>query len=156
MDLSQLNISLETIVTVGAAVLLFLRIHTGIDGIRKELKGDIEGLRQELKGDINGLRQDLNADNDGLRQELKGNIEGLRQDLKADILRVEQKSEDAHKSINDKLASIQAEQAAQSERFNTVWERFNTVDERFNRVDDHLGRLDEKVDEIRLRPEARQ
>ena len=134
MDLSQLNISLETIVTVGAAVLLFLRIHTGIDGIRKELKGDIQGLRQELKS----------------------NIDGLRQELKADILRVEQKSEDAHKAINDKLASIQAEQAAQSERFNTVWERFNTVDERFNRVDDHLDRLDEKMNEIRQRPDARQ
>ena len=123
LDLSQLNISLETIVTVGAAVLLFLRIHTGIDGIRKELKGDIEGLRQELK---------------------------------ADILRVEQKSEDAHKAINEKLAGILTGQAAQSERFNTVWERFNTVDERFNRLDDHLGRLDEKMDEIRQRPDARQ
>ncbi len=99
MDLSQLNISLETIVTVGAAVPLFLRIHTGIDGIRKEMKADHSATRTELKGDI----------------------EGLRQDLRTDIRRVEQKSEDAHKAINEKLAGILTVQAAQSERFNTVW-----------------------------------
>ena len=41
MDGLLQNISLETIVTVVAAVVLFLRIHTGIDWLRKELKGDI-------------------------------------------------------------------------------------------------------------------
>ena len=125
MDEFLQNISLETIVTVAAAVVLFLRIHTGIDGVRKELKGDIDNLRTELKGDIDNLRTELKGDIDNLRTELKGDIDNLRTELKGDIdslrtelkgdiLRVETKSEDAHKEINNKLAGIQAEQAAQA------------------------------------------
>ena len=81
MGLSQLNISLETIVTVVAAVVVFWRLHKGIEDVRKEMKADHSATRTELKGDI----------------------EGLRQELKADILRVEQKSEDAHKANQRKV-----------------------------------------------------
>ena len=56
------NISLETIVTVVAAVVLFLRIHTGIEGVRKELKGDINDLQNKLEGDIGNLRTELKGD----------------------------------------------------------------------------------------------
>ena len=71
-----MEITLDTIVTVGAAVLLFWRLHSSIDTVRMELKGD--------------------------------------------ILRVEKKSEDAHKEIQTRLGTIEKQQAAHTERFNGI------------------------------------
>ena len=71
-----MEITLDTIVTVGAAVLLFWRLHSSIDAVRMELK--------------------------------------------LDILRVEKKSEDAHKEIQTRLGNIEKQQATHTERFNAI------------------------------------
>ncbi len=85
------NISTDTmlqiVVTVAAALGLWLRLDSKVDGLRKELKGDIQRLdstvdelRKELKGDI----QRLDSTVDELRKELKDDIQ--RVDDKVDAL----------------------------------------------------------------------
>ena len=67
------TLSLEGLVTIVGAVILFLTIvffnlalishlDTKIDNVRSELKADIAGVRTELKADIAGVRTELKAD----------------------------------------------------------------------------------------------
>ena len=79
--------TLDTIVTIGAAILLFWRLHASTDAVRKELK--------------------------------------------ADILRVEKKSEDAHKEIRNRLGDIEKQQVAHTERLN-FFEKYLNVSGRGN------------------------
>ena len=67
------TLSLEGLVTIVGAVILFLTIvffnlalvshlDTKIDSVRTELEDDINNVRTELKADINSVRTELKAD----------------------------------------------------------------------------------------------
>ena len=86
------RLSLELLVTIVGAVVLFLTIvffnlalinhlDTKIDNVRSELKADIAGVRTELKADIAGVRTELKADIADVRTELKADFDSLRSDL---------------------------------------------------------------------------
>ena len=86
------TLSLEGLVTIVGAVILFLTIvffnlalishlDTKIDNVRSELKADIAGVRTELKADIAGVRTELKADIAGVRTELKADIQRLEVDI---------------------------------------------------------------------------
>ena len=90
------RLSLELLVTIVGAVVLFLTIvffnlalinhlDTKIDSVRSELKADIADVRTELKADIAGVRTELKADIAGVRTELKADIADVRTELKADF-----------------------------------------------------------------------
>ncbi len=74
------NISTDTmlqlLVTVAAALALWLRLDSKIDGLRKELKGDFQRIDDDVKS--------LSSNVDGIRKELKGDIQ--RVDAKVDAL----------------------------------------------------------------------
>ncbi len=90
------TLSLEGIVTIAGAVILFitivyfnndlsLRLDTKIENVRTELKADIAEVRTELKADIAEVRTELKADIDSL----KGHIDNVQETLEADIQRLD-------------------------------------------------------------------
>ena len=56
---------------------------------------------------------------------LNSSSESVRKELKGDILRVEKKSEDAHKEIQTRLVNIEVQQAVHTERFNCIEKYLN-------------------------------
>ena len=56
---------------------------------------------------------------------LHSSSESVRRELKGDILRVEKKSEDAHKEIQSRLVNIEIQQAGHTERFNCIEKHLN-------------------------------
>ncbi|MCY4465304.1 MAG: hypothetical protein OXE46_07185 [Chloroflexi bacterium] len=125
------TLSLEGLVTIVGAVILFLTIvlfnlalinhlDTKIDNVRTELKADIEGVRTELKVDIEGVRTELKADIEGVRTELKTDIDSVRSDvesvrmelkadidsLKADIDNVQTALEADIQRLDDRLFAV--------------------------------------------------
>ena len=98
------NISTDTmlqiVVTVAAALALWLRLDSKIDALRKELKGDIQRVEDDVKA--------LSTNVDGNRMELKGDIQqvnssvhDLRKELKGDIQRVDSKVDALTTSVHD-------------------------------------------------------
>jgi len=101
------TLSLEGIVTIAGAVILFitivyfnndlsLRLDTKIENVRTELKADIAEVRTELKADIAEVRTELKADIAEVRTELKADIDSLKahidnvqETLEADIQRLD-------------------------------------------------------------------
>ena len=82
------TLSLEGLVTIVGAVILFLTIvffnlalishlDTKIDSVRIELEADIAGVRTELKADIDSVRSDVES----VRMELKADIQRLEADI---------------------------------------------------------------------------
>ncbi len=90
------TLSLEGLVTIVGAVILFLTIvffnlalvshlDTKIDSVRTELEDDINNVRTELKADIDSVRTELKEEIDSARSD----VESVRMELKADIQRLE-------------------------------------------------------------------
>ncbi|MCY3572610.1 MAG: hypothetical protein OXH48_00165, partial [Chloroflexi bacterium] len=82
------TLSLEGLVTIAGAVILFLTIvsfnlalifhlDTKIDGVRIELEDDIISVRTELKAEIDSARSDVES----VRTELKADIQRLEADI---------------------------------------------------------------------------
>ena len=73
------NISTDTmlqiLVTVAAALALWLRLDSKIDSLRKELKGDIQRVDDDAKAGSTKV--------DGTRTELKGDIQRLKDKIDA-------------------------------------------------------------------------
>ena len=87
-------ISLDTLITVAGAVVLFLTILN-------------QGKSSDAK--IDNLRTELRSDMGDLRTELKADIDNLRTELKADIQRVDEKVEQSNNhdiAIRESLAGL--------------------------------------------------
>ena len=105
------------IAAVALAVTHGAFIHSGIQGLRRDLRQEIQGLRGEVRQEIQGLRGEVRQETQGLRegvrQETQGLREGVRQEIqelsrqhRADLRELSRQQREDSASLNEKLTDV--------------------------------------------------
>ena len=96
------NISTDTmlqiVVTVAAALALWLRLDAKVDGVRKELKTDIQQMRKTAEDQRKELKKEI--------QKVGKTTEDQRKELKTDIQQVGKTAEDQRKELKKEIQKV--------------------------------------------------
>jgi hypothetical protein len=85
----------------------------------------LEGIHKDLKGEIDKVRTDLKIEIDSVRTDLKIEIDSVRTDLKGEIAAFREENHQEHEQFSRKL--------------NTTIKVTDRYDKRISRVEKHLG-----------------
>ena len=107
----QWDAVLPPLTVIGALLLMWWRLDSKIESVRKSLESKIQGVSTSLDTKIEGVSTSLDAKIEDVRESLDSKIEGVGSSLDTKIEGVRKASEDAHASIRDDLCDLKVSAA---------------------------------------------